>query len=106
MSRIIELLLIATLVLALPSYSQAPSQAKTSFDVVSIKPNDSNSGNSRTSLSRGRFFATNVTVKMLLQTGYRIQDFQVIGGPSWIENDRFDIEAKPEEGAIPVEQGP
>ncbi|HEY2381332.1 MAG TPA: TIGR03435 family protein [Terriglobia bacterium] len=34
-------------------------------------------------------------------SAYRVQDFQVIGGPAWIDNDRFDVQAKAEDGAIP-----
>jgi uncharacterized protein (TIGR03435 family) len=32
---------------------------------------------------------------------YRVQDFQVIGGPDWIDTERFDIQARAEDGAIP-----
>lgn len=36
---------------------------------------------------------------MLVVAAYRVRDFQVIGGPNWINTDRFDIEAKAEAGA-------
>lgn len=71
------------------------------FEAVSIKPNNSGSTSSGTSTSRGRLTSTNVTVKQLIMTAYKIQDFQVIGGPDWINNDRFDVQAKAEDGAIP-----
>ena len=92
-------------VVAIPVFSQAPA-AKPSFEVVSVKPNNSGSGSSSTNTNQGRFLATNVTVKTLMMQAYRLQDFQIIGGPNWISSDRFDIEAKPEEGAIPLPQGP
>lgn len=38
-----------------------------------------------------------VTLKMLLAFAYRIQQFQISGGPSWIDSDRFDIEGKAED---------
>ena len=65
------------------------------FEVASVKPNTSGSG----SISIGgpnpnRFNATNAPVRMLLRTAFRVQDYQIIGGPSWITTDRFDIEAK------------
>src|SRR4029077_18406532 len=47
----------------------------------------------------GRFSAVGATVKMLVGAAYRVREFQVIGGPNWINTDRFDIEAKAEEGA-------
>jgi uncharacterized protein (TIGR03435 family) len=33
---------------------------------------------------------------MLIQRAYSVQGFQVVGGPSWISTDGYDIEAKPE----------
>ena len=42
----------------------------------------------------GRFYATGPNVKMLLQLAYHVQDSQIVGGPSWINSDRFDIQAK------------
>jgi uncharacterized protein (TIGR03435 family) len=99
---------ITTLLICLASacvFAQTPG-VRLSFEVASVKPNTSNSTNSLTSFNRGRFVATNVSVKQLLMSAYRVQDFQIIGGPGWIESDGFDIEAKPEEGAIPQQQGP
>jgi uncharacterized protein (TIGR03435 family) len=42
----------------------------------------------------GRFQAEATTVKYLLEWAYGILPSQHSGGPSWIENDRFDILAK------------
>jgi uncharacterized protein (TIGR03435 family) len=41
-----------------------------------------------------------VTVKMLLTWAYRINDFQIIGGPDWINSERYDIQAKAEDGSV------
>ena len=65
-------------VVAIPVFSQAPA-AKPSFEVVSVKPNNSGSGSSSTNTNQGRFLATNVTVKTLMMQAYRLQDFQIIG---------------------------
>jgi uncharacterized protein (TIGR03435 family) len=37
---------------------------------------------------------------------YRIRDFQIIGGPDWIKSDRWDIQAKAEEGSVPARKSP
>jgi uncharacterized protein (TIGR03435 family) len=41
-----------------------------------------------------------VTVKMLLTWAYRINDFQIIGGPDWINSERYDIQVKAEDGSV------
>src|SRR5215831_6915035 len=87
-----------------------------SFEVASIKPNNSGDGRVMLQNQPGRFAATNVTLKMLIRNAYQLQDFQITGGPSWISADHFDIVAKieatdadaqapPGPGALPG-QGP
>jgi uncharacterized protein (TIGR03435 family) len=34
-----------------------------------------------------------------MRNAFRIQDFQIIGGPGWMESDRWDIQTKAEENA-------
>jgi bla regulator protein BlaR1 len=41
-----------------------------------------------------KYYATGATVKMLIGIAYDVQDSQIEGGPSWINSDHFDIEAK------------
>lgn len=90
----------------IPIFPQAGS-VKLSFEVASIKPNNSGSGAVGIGMRPGGFFtATNVPLKLLIRQAYRLQDFQILGGPSWINTDRFDIEARAEAGAIPPPTGP
>jgi len=49
----------------------------------------------------GRFTVTNATLKMVVGVAYRVRDFQIFGGPNWVSTDRWNIEAKAEEGSIP-----
>lgn len=44
----------------------------------------------------GRLTASNATVRMLMQAAFHVKDFQITGGPAWVETDRYDIEAKTE----------
>jgi uncharacterized protein (TIGR03435 family) len=66
------------------------------FEVASVKPN--NSGEARVSFTYrragGRFNATNATLRLLICNVYQLQDSQIVGGPSWLNADRFDIVAK------------
>ena len=41
--------------------------------------------------------ASNVTLKILLQTAYGVKDSQISGAPGWFDSDHFDVEAKPED---------
>jgi uncharacterized protein (TIGR03435 family) len=92
---------------AMPIASQTSAAQKPSFGVTSVKPNKSGSGNSRSGIRpNGYFFATNASLKSLIIQAYRVLDFQVSGGPSWIDGDRFDIEARAEPGSIPTLAGP
>jgi uncharacterized protein (TIGR03435 family) len=66
-----------------------------SFDVASIKSNAS--GDLRGSmrmLPGGHIEARNRTARLLVQNAYHLQDFQVVGGPAWFQEARFDISAK------------
>src|SRR5215831_6406247 len=69
-----------------------------SFEVASIKPNNSGDGRVAIQNQPGRFVATNVTLRMLIRNAYQLQDFQISGGPSWIGSDHFDVVAKMENG--------
>jgi uncharacterized protein (TIGR03435 family) len=69
-----------------------------SFEVASIKPNRSGDMSMSIMFQPGRFVATGMAVKQLITMAYDIKDFQVTGGPGWIDADRFDIDAKEPEG--------
>jgi len=74
------------------------NQLRAVFEVAAVKPNKSGPGPVRIQTSPGgRFTATNVTVKNLIQFAYRLQPFQVVGGPDWLNSNRFDIVAKGDE---------
>jgi uncharacterized protein (TIGR03435 family) len=63
------------------------------FEVASIRPNPGNGGTSM-GAGEGGDSEHNVTLKVLMTVAYRIQEFQISGGPSWAGSDRFDVEAK------------
>ena len=64
-----------------------------SFEAASIKTNKSNSLGMRLGMPTGRLSGANVTLGLLIRSAYQLPDFRVVGGPAWIEIDRFDVEA-------------
>jgi uncharacterized protein (TIGR03435 family) len=76
-----------------------PSQ----FDVTSVKPNRTLDAARRLSLSPTGFNATNVTLKELIRGAYGLQALaassQIVGGPNWIDSDRFDVAGRVESGS-------
>jgi len=70
------------------------------FEVASIKLNNSGDGRVAIQNQPGRFIATNVTLRMLIRNAYQLQDFQISGGPSWIGSDHFDVVAKMDNGDV------
>jgi bla regulator protein blaR1 len=73
----------------------ATSEHGPKFEVASIKPSDPSVNGFRIqSAPGGRFIASGVTVKFLIQQAYGVRDFQISGGPSWIDTLKFDLNAK------------
>jgi len=71
--------------------AQAPRPV---FEVTSVKPNTSGTFLVMIRTPPNRFSATNVTLRMLIRSAYtNIPDFRMIGGPSWMDVDRFDVDA-------------
>jgi uncharacterized protein (TIGR03435 family) len=72
--------------------------ARPEFQVASIKPNTGVGarGMGVRAQPGGRLTTLNAPLMMLIQNAYAVQASQVVGGPSWINSDGYDIEAKPE----------
>jgi uncharacterized protein (TIGR03435 family) len=64
------------------------------FEVASIRPNLSAADTVDLSAPvGGRFRAVNVTLRMLIMRAYKVKNFEISGGPGWMNSDRFDIAA-------------
>jgi len=75
--------------------SQNVTQAiRPTFEVASIKQSADPPGSSRVHTTNGRAKMENVTLKQCLRSAYDLQDAQILGGPKWIDDDRYYIEAK------------
>jgi len=86
---------LTTATLAAQQAPSAPAGAPTpTFEVTSVKRNTSGEGFVTMGLAPGRPTFINMPVRQLIVRAYGVQAFQVLGGPSWITGDRFDITAK------------
>jgi uncharacterized protein (TIGR03435 family) len=74
-------------------------QQTPSFDVSSVKLSTGSGGRKGGMNDPALLSVHNTTLKSLILRSYDIQDYQLSGGPAWIENDRYDIDARPEHPA-------
>ena len=79
----------------------AAAQPKEAFDSASIKPAKPGQRGYSIRPLPGRVSAQNVTLQELIGEAYHVFDFQISGGPMWIDSDRYDVEAKAASGAAP-----
>lgn len=82
--------LLAVVCTAVPA---AQSLDGLTFDVVSIRRN-SGTGGGGARLAPGSFNAAGVPVRFVIARAFNVQDYQITGGPDWMNTDRFDIEAR------------
>jgi uncharacterized protein (TIGR03435 family) len=81
------------LLLAARAFGQA-APAPT-FEVASIKPSKAEPGSiSGINTEKGRISARNVTLRRCIRGAYNVPETQVLGGPKWIDDERYDIDAK------------
>ena len=78
------------------------ADANPSFEVATIKPNDSGGQSMQGLTVNGRNFATrNSSLEDLIAFAYNLQPKQIIGAPDWVNKDRFDIAAVPDVEGVP-----
>jgi uncharacterized protein (TIGR03435 family) len=84
---------------AIPPSTEKP----VAFDVASIKPNNTVSGEGRSEpvggtvrITPGMVVGRRATARRIIQVAYRLTDYQVSGGPAWLDSETFDLDAKAE----------
>ena len=87
--------------------AELPASAQ-QFEVVSIKPNTVDDINQRSAQGQpgGRMRFVGMPLSTLIMPAYDVWSFQIIGGPSWIDTDGWDITAQAEgvQGRLTREQ--
>ena len=64
------------------------------FDVASVKENKSDSHSMRWMYTADGVSMTNLSLANLIADAYNIKQYLISGGPSWVNSDSFDIDAK------------
>jgi uncharacterized protein (TIGR03435 family) len=91
------------LVLAMWNAPALRAQSETienSFEVVTIKPSQEQGVHLFLDPS-GLFHPTGTTLGDLIKLAYDLHDRQIIGGPSWLGSEKYDLFAKPEKPGRP-----
>jgi uncharacterized protein (TIGR03435 family) len=100
----IPVVLVFVVSLASQEPASKPPAPAPAFEVASVKLNKTGSNSMSMGSPPGRFTATNMSLRMIIQNAYRDVvrlTSLLVGGPGWMDSDRFDITAKLPDGAPP-----
>jgi uncharacterized protein (TIGR03435 family) len=74
-------------------FGQTPA-APPAFEVASLKVSKAPPGGSDSDSTVGSIRMRNFTLRHCIQLAYHMKESQVLGGPKWLDSDRYDIDAK------------
>jgi uncharacterized protein (TIGR03435 family) len=87
-----------------PRPAAMPADWKPAFEVATIKLSQPDTPGQSITV-RGRTFRTqNQTVNSMMTFAFGLHPDQIVGGPEWMKQDRFDITAEPEGTGMPTEK--
>ena len=72
------------------------ANAKPAFEVATIKPSDPNRSGKLFTVRGQEVITINTTISDLLTMAYDLHPKQIVGGPSWLESDKYDLTGKPD----------
>jgi uncharacterized protein (TIGR03435 family) len=103
-------LMVSLVSLVSPPSVLAQASKPLTFEVASVKasaPGDPSNPISMIPMmvpgAGGAIRATNIPLRLLIRAAYKVEDEQIVGGPPWQLSSKFDITAKPEDGAVATE---
>lgn len=73
--------------------------AKPTFEVASIKPNNSGDPGQYFKMGGVSPSVTNMTLRFMIRWAYDMHDFQLVGGPGWMDTEHYDMQARTSAGA-------
>lgn len=102
------LLVVVSCIVAAPVCRAQSAPATTApqtlhFDVASIRPSDPNARGWRMNFTVDGFIAQRITLHQLIQEAYSAyEEGRILGGPSWLDQDHFDILARLDPAEVPA----
>ena len=84
---------------SLLAQTSAHVSADLQFEVASLKPSNrplSEGCGIRPAPGGQRYEARNCPIKAMIQVAHYVKPEQIVGGPSWVDTERFDMDAKAE----------
>lgn len=79
------------------------ANADPSFEVATIKPTGPDENNTIFDLRARKFTTQHTSAKELIKIAYNVRGRQVLGGPPWLEETKYDIVAEPDTPGKPSE---
>ena len=77
------------------------------FDAATIKPaSPKDNAIGLFTYPGGRIVCSLCTLQYLMMEAFGIQDWQISGGPNWVKDARYDVEAKPPESSMSIHANP
>ncbi len=77
------------------------SDAPLAFEVATVKPSNPNTPGKIFTVKGREVITINTTLSDLIGMGYNLHARQVIGGPPWMETDKFDVNGIPQAEGVP-----
>lgn len=79
-----------------PRMDPMKADADPAFEIATIKLSDPDAKGKGFGGPPGKFLTRNTTLDDLIMYAYGVHTKQIVGGPDWLETQKFDIEAKPD----------
>lgn len=79
-----------------PPTLHMPIDADPAFDVATIKLSDPSKTGNGFGMRGHEFLTYNTTAGDLIKFAYRLNDQEIIGGPDWIEKEKYDVTGTPD----------
>jgi len=83
-----------SVILLLLAGSLRLGQTRPEFEVASIVVSKNSPAPPAVRITPGRISMENLTLRPMIFAAYKVNDFQISGGPGWVNSDRYDIDAK------------